>query len=324
MKYLRHFPRLHFLRLRFPRSPLTLVKNLALFSFRQKSITVSEGARQTPLATTGQTEDNAAIQPPVATRIRVEGNTTTKPPLTTKKPKRPLLTHIPHVLHRSSSRSKTPASPEVPQLADLIDHNIETIISLHMHAELKVNRHQRILERMTAGLGRPSFFYLTLFVMLIWILFNLLDAYFRLPVLDPAPFYWLQGIVGFCALLMTILVLTTQNRQAKLSERNKHLDLQVNLVVEHKVSKLIALVEELRRDMPTVKNRYDEEAEAMSESVDPQAVFLALDETLAEINPDEEQLVIQSDLVMNVETSVTTRATRSEDTEDTELSSSSQ
>ncbi|GAC1373424.1 MAG: DUF1003 domain-containing protein [Ktedonobacteraceae bacterium] len=190
-------------------------------------------------------------------------------------------------------------------MSDLIDHNIETIISLHMHAELKMSRHQRVLERVTALLGRPAFFYLTLLVVVMWILLNVFASHLHLPVIDPAPFYWLQGVVGFCALLTTILVLTTQNRQARFSERRKHLDLQVNLVVEHKVSKLIALVEELRRDMPTVKDRFDQEAEAMSEAVDPQAVFLALDETLAEIDPDEEQMVVQSDLVMNVTTSIT-------------------
>ncbi len=195
---------------------------------------------------------------------------------------------------------------EVPKMADLIDHNIETIISLHMHTELQVNRHQRILEYLTARVGRPRSFYLVLLLVALWVVFNVTTSLFHLNPPDPAPFYWLQGVVGLGALLLTILILTTQNRQAHIAERGKHLDLQINLIVEHKVSKLIALVEELRRDMPQVKNRYDQEAEEMSEAVDPRMMFVSLDETLEEVSREVEQTLMQSDsdTLLDLETSL--------------------
>ncbi|MGB8299016.1 MAG: hypothetical protein WCG85_26595 [Polyangia bacterium] len=59
-------------------------------------------------------------------------------------------------------------------------------------------------------------------------------------------------------------------------EERSHLDLQVNLLAEHKVAKLIALVEELRRDLPMVRDRIDREADAMQEAVDPNAVIEVL------------------------------------------------
>jgi uncharacterized membrane protein len=191
-------------------------------------------------------------------------------------------------------------SNDVSPLNELIDHNIEAIISLHMHAELKVSHHQRFLERATSHLGRPRSFYLVLLFVVCWVSINVFASRFGLPTFDPAPFAWLQGLIGLGALLMTILVLTTQNRQAKLAERRKHLDLQVNLIVEHKVSKLIALVEELRRDIPIVKDRDDQEAEAMMEAVDPQVVFQTLDVTLEEVNKEIEQTVIQSDVELDI------------------------
>src|SRR5581483_10605460 len=89
---------------------------------------------------------------------------------------------------------------------------------------------------------------------------------------DPPPFGRAQGVVGLAALLMTTMVLTTQNRQMRHAEQRSHLDLQVNLLAEQKVAKLIALVEELRRDLPNVHNRKDSLAEAMTRSVDPGAV----------------------------------------------------
>jgi len=74
--------------------------------------------------------------------------------------------------------------------------------------------------------------------------------------IDPPPFFWLQGMVTLSALLMTTLVLITANRQTRNAEERSHLDLQVNLLAEHKVAKLIALVEELRRDLPMVRESH--------------------------------------------------------------------
>jgi uncharacterized membrane protein len=76
---------------------------------------------------------------------------------------------------------------------------------------------------------------------------------------------------------MTTLVLITANRQTRNAEERSHLDLQVNLLAEHKVAKLIGLVEELRRDLPMVRNRVDREADVMQEAVDPHAMLDALE-----------------------------------------------
>lgn len=70
---------------------------------------------------------------------------------------------------------------------------------------------------------------------------------------DPAPFFWLQGGVDLGALLTATVVLTKQNRSARLAEQRAHLDLKVMLLTEQKTAKLIDLLEELRRDLPNVK-----------------------------------------------------------------------
>ena len=51
-------------------------------------------------------------------------------------------------------------------------------------------------------------------------------------------------------MLTATVVLISQRRQTKLSEQRVHLDLQINLLTEQKVTKLIHLIEELRRDFP--------------------------------------------------------------------------
>ncbi len=168
---------------------------------------------------------------------------------------------------------------EVEQ-ADVIAQNVETIADLHIHAERKVGVHQRAIERVTAYLGRPRFLYIILLFVLLWIMVNGFAAMESLHSFDVPPYNWLQGIISLSALLMTTLVLITQNRQNNVTEQRRRLDLQVNLVVEQKVTKLISLIEELRQDMPQVKDRHDPEAESMKKAVDPHEVLYSLNQML--------------------------------------------
>lgn len=177
-------------------------------------------------------------------------------------------------------------SDEELNLTQIVDQDIETIVALRMRAERKVNRHQRIIERVTQNIGRPRFFYIIVLFVALWILANSFATQLGLPFHDTPPFYWLQGIIGLGALLMTNVVLITQNRQNKLAEERRHLDLQVSLLVERKVSKVIDLLEQLRQDIPDVENRRDLQAEAMKENVDPHAAITSLNQSLQEAARD--------------------------------------
>ena len=53
---------------------------------------------------------------------------------------------------------------------------------------------------------------------------------------------------------------------------------QVNLLTEQKVTKLIHLIEELRRDMPMVRDRHDPQSKALQERTDPLKVLSAIEE----------------------------------------------
>ena len=159
-----------------------------------------------------------------------------------------------------------------------MSQEVESVASIRARAELRVNRHQRMMEVLTAALGRPRTVYVILSVVLGWVIANTVaPIVLGWKRIDPPPFFWLQGMVALAALLMTTLVLITANRQTRNAEDRSHLDLQVNLLAEHKVAKLIALVEELRRDLPMVKDRIDHEANDMQEAVDPHAMLEALE-----------------------------------------------
>jgi uncharacterized membrane protein len=157
-----------------------------------------------------------------------------------------------------------------------------------VRAERRQTAHQRGIERLTNGLGRPSFLYVIVAVAILWIGINVGLPSAGRVALDPPPFAFLQGLSTICALLIAAMVLITQNHQLKLSEERSRLDLQINLLAERKIAKLIALLEELRRDLPYVRNRDDAEAVAMQTHADPQIVADALEQAIdAQVHAEE-------------------------------------
>lgn len=170
--------------------------------------------------------------------------------------------------------SNTPIESE----RDQISQNIEAILDFYEREEQKISLSQRIMERISCFIGQPVFLGSILFFVALWILANVMLRQSGMAEFDPAPYFWLQGIVGLGALLTATVVLSKQNRLAKLEEQRAHLDLKVNLLTEQKTAKLIDLMEELRRDLPNVRDRHDPEAMALQQSMNPELVLAALDE----------------------------------------------
>ncbi len=168
---------------------------------------------------------------------------------------------------------------------DQISQNIEAVLAFYTREEQKISRSQRILERISHFIGQPVFLGFILLFVALWMLANAVLGQLGMAEFDPAPFFWLQGIVGLGALLTATAVLTRQNRLAKLAEQRAHLDLKVTLLTEQKAAKLIDLLEELRRDLPNVRNRHDPEAAVLQQSMNPDLVLAALDERA---EPDEQ------------------------------------
>lgn len=158
-----------------------------------------------------------------------------------------------------------------------IYENVEAVSALYENAEQNLPRGQRGIEQLVAALGRPLFLFVILGSAALWIAGNLLAGSVGAEPIDLPPFFWLQGAVAASSLLTTIVILIAQNRQSRLAERRAHLDLQVNLLAERKIAKVIELLEELRRDSPTIKDRYDGVAEAMQQPADPELVVRAIE-----------------------------------------------
>ena len=167
--------------------------------------------------------------------------------------------------------------PTEPTL-DPIAHNTKTMLAVNLHEKRQVSLHRQFLEYLSEGIGSPAFLGLAIILIGLWIVANRYAERFHCRPFDLPPYPLLQGLIGLGGLLTTIIVLIKQNRLGKMEERRAHLELQVNLLTEQKVTKLIDLMEELRRDLPMIKDRYDAKAAAFQVPTDPEAVLKELDD----------------------------------------------
>jgi uncharacterized membrane protein len=99
---------------------------------------------------------------------------------------------------------------------------------------------------------------------------------------DAPPFSWLQGLVSSNALLLTIAVLIRQNRMSRVAEHHSHLDLQINLLSEQKVTKILQIVDELQRELTALRGRPDSDVAEMTKPADPHALMHAIKKTQTE------------------------------------------
>ncbi len=178
--------------------------------------------------------------------------------------------------------------PDTPILPAHIEDTVRAIAELHHDHYREASAVQRAVERLTAQVGQPEFIGLVTLVIALWVATNtLLPLLTHLGPFDPAPFYWLQGIVGTSALYVTLIILTTQRSENRLAEHRAQLTLELAILGEQKSAKTIALLEEMRRDNPLLQNRVDEEADAMAQPADPQSVLDAIKETHDEMIADD-------------------------------------
>lgn len=177
----------------------------------------------------------------------------------------------------TTSPSKEPAVPSA-SLSDHIEQNIESVVALQRREWEQTSVSQRRVERISRFLGRPAYLIGIVGFVALWIGSDLEAPEIGWRAFDPPPFTILQGLLTLLALITTTIVLIAQNRQSKLEQQHSHLDLQVNLLTEQKVTKLIHLMEELRRDLPMVRDRHDAQAAVMQQPADTAEVLSAIKE----------------------------------------------
>jgi uncharacterized membrane protein len=105
---------------------------------------------------------------------------------------------------------------------------------------------------------------------------NLGASRLGLQPIDPPPFVWLEIAATLFSLFLVVLLLAAQKHEDELNAHRDTLTLELSILTEHKIAKVIQLLEELRRDSPHVQDRDDLQAEQMAEPADAGSVLAAV------------------------------------------------
>ena len=156
-----------------------------------------------------------------------------------------------------------------PPSSDHVEETVQRLVELQQEHDREATPMQRAANRVTGALGRPTFVALILIIIIVWMIGNYTGSHFGVRALEQFPFPDLGFLATVSALIVALLILTTQRHDEALAEKRAQLTLQIPVLGERKSTKIIALVEEQRRDNPLLASRVDSEADEMGRHSDP-------------------------------------------------------
>ena len=123
----------------------------------------------------------------------------------------------------------------------LLDHNAAAVAALEAAGLAQRSPFERLADRIAQAVGTPLSGVLHLAWFGAWIVINAGVAPI-LPVFDPFPFPFLTLMVSLEAIVLSILVLGSQNVLTRQADRRAELDLQINMLAEQESTKTVALL----------------------------------------------------------------------------------
>ena len=172
--------------------------------------------------------------------------------------------------------------PPPPGLSPVLERNIRALQLRRQREEQEATAQERLAEAITGFTGSMRFVYLHLALFGFWIIANL-GWVPGVPAWDPS-FVVLAMMASVEAIFLSTFVLISQNRMAAAADKRADLDLQISLLAEHEVTRLVTLVSGIA-DRMGVETEADRELDEITQDVAPEAV---LDE-LEAAEPEAEQ-----------------------------------
>src|SRR5205085_130175 len=129
---------------------------------------------------------------------------------------------------------------------------------------------QRIAIAVSRLAGRMSFVYAQLGIALVWILANL-GVVPGIPRFDPE-LVLLGTAASIEAIILSTFVLISQNRMSAAADKRADLDVQIGLLTEHELTKLLSLMSAVAKQLG-VRSDVDHEVEELKRDVAAEAVL---------------------------------------------------
>jgi uncharacterized membrane protein len=171
-----------------------------------------------------------------------------------------------------------PTYPPPPPrgLSPVLERNIRALQLRRQQEEREATAQERVAEAITRFTGSMRFVYLHLAFFGFWLVANL-GWVPGVAAWDPS-FVVLAMIASVEAIFLSTFVLISQNRMAAAADKRADLDLQISLLAEHEVTRLVTLVSGIA-DRMGVTTEADGDLEEITRDVAPEAVLDELEAT---------------------------------------------
>ena len=161
--------------------------------------------------------------------------------------------------------------PPAPRgLNEALTRNIEALEARRKADDAAASRQDRLAQAITNFTGSMTFVYLHLAVYGAWVIVNA-GLVPGVTPFDPS-FVILASEASVEAIFLSTFVLISQNRMAERADKRADLDLHINLLAEHELTRLAALVEAIA-DHLGVTAQVPHDLEEVKRDVAPEAVL---------------------------------------------------
>jgi uncharacterized membrane protein len=168
-------------------------------------------------------------------------------------------------------KTATDSKNSSKEIAGVVHRNIHAILEMRREHERKKSFQEHFVDRITRLVGSIAMLYCNLAAIALWIGVN---SGFVLGVkpFDPYPFALLGAFASIEAIFLATFVLISQNRAALLSEKRADLDVQINLLSEHEITRLIQMVDAISVKLG-IDARQSDNIEELKKDVAPETLL---------------------------------------------------
>jgi uncharacterized membrane protein len=160
--------------------------------------------------------------------------------------------------------------PPPTGLSSVLERNIHALNERRQREERQATLQERVAEAITRFTGSMPFVYIHLAIFGFWIVANL-GFIPDVPRWDES-FVILAMWASVEAIFLSTFVLISQNRMQAAADKRADLDLQISLLAEHEVTKLVTLASGIAERLG-VQTSVDEELDEITQDVAPEAVL---------------------------------------------------
>src|SRR3989344_6548820 len=149
----------------------------------------------------------------------------------------------------------------------------------------------KIADFLTSYFGTFIFLISNVVIYTVWILGNM-GKIPGFPVVDPYPYSFMNSFVSIEAIILSVIVLMSQNRENQRDILRQEIGLQVELISEKEITKILQLLKEIMAEQK--KGRPDPELDEMTKEIDEGYIERKLEEQLGKAEEIKEEITTRA------------------------------